>query len=183
MPSAQVHNCLIEAYLQCEDFNGALKHFRDVAHSGTADVVTYNTVLKALLTLGHTTEAKKLLVEMSQRGLPASRVTYHQLLNAEVCAGNQRGIWKVVDEMQLAGHVADAVTCSILAKCLKEGAHPWNIERVMNFVEELSDPVDEVLLASLVEGCVRMKRLDLVAKVIAQFKQADMKLTAPSYGS
>merc|ERR1719240_749234 len=85
--SAQVHNCLIEAYLQCEDFTGALKHFREVASSGTADVVTYNTVLKALLSLGHTTEAKKLLVEMSQRGLPATRVTYHQLLNAEVCTG------------------------------------------------------------------------------------------------
>merc|ERR1719310_840346 len=87
--SAQVHNCLIEAYLQCDDLSGALKHFRKVASAGTADVVTYNTVLKALLSLGQTAEAKELLSEMAVRGLPASRVTFHQMLNAEVNAGNQ----------------------------------------------------------------------------------------------
>jgi pentatricopeptide repeat protein len=185
MISPQVHNCLIDARLQCDDLNGALEHFRAIAASGTADVVTYNTVLKALLGLGRTKDAQKLLQEMAAKGLPASRVTFHELLNAEVSAGNQRGIWKVVDEMKAAGHAADAVTCSILCKCLKEGAHPWNIERVMNLVAELNEPIDEVLLASLVEGCVRTKRLDLVAKVLDQFKQADgcLKLSAPSYGS
>jgi pentatricopeptide repeat protein len=181
----QVHNCFIEACLQCDDLNGALEHFRKIAASGTADVVTYNTVLKALLHLGRSEEAQKLLREMATRGLPASRVTFHELLNSEVSAGNQRAIWKVVDEMKAAGHAPDAVTCSILAKCLKEGAHPWNIERVMNLVAELGGPIDEVLLSSVVEGCIRMKRLDLLAKVLEQFKKqdGDLKLSAPCYGS
>jgi pentatricopeptide repeat protein len=185
VPSAQVHNCLIEAYLQCEDLSGALKHFREVATAGTADVVTYNTVLKALLSSNQMAEAKKLLCEMSERGLPATRVTFHQLLNAEVSAGNQRGIWKVVDEMQAAGHGPDVVTCSILAKCLKDGAHPWHVERVMNLVAELPGPIDEVLLSSMVEACMRMRRMDVLSKLLTQCKddEKSLKLTAPSYGS
>merc|ERR1719262_1642071 len=165
--------------------SGALCHFREVASAGTADVVTYNTVLKALLSSNQMVEAKKLLREMSERGLPASRVTFHQLLNAEVNAGSQRGIWKVVDEMQAAGHAPDVVTCSILAKCLKDGAHPWNVERVMNLVAELPGPIDEVLLSSMVEACMRMRRVDVLSKLLSQCEDEEkgLKLTAPSYGS
>jgi len=181
----QVHNCLIEAYLQCEDLSGALKHFREVASAGNADVVAYNTVLKALLSLGRSAEAQKLLREMAAQGLPASRVTWHQLLNAEVCSGNQRGVWKLVDEMSAAGHSPDVITCSILAKCLKDGAHPWNVERVMNLVAELSGPIDEVLLSSMIEACVRMRRMDLLSKLLSRCKDEEsaLKLSAPSYGS
>merc|ERR1719393_47915 len=184
-PSAQVHNCLIESYIQCDDLSGALKHFREVAHSGTADVVTYDTVLKALLSLGQQAEAKKLLSEMAAQGLPASRVTFHQFLNAEVSAGNQRGIWKVVDGMVAAGHAPDVVTCSILAKCLKDGTHPWNVERVMNLVADLPGPIDEVLLSSMVEACMRMRRMDVLSKLLSQCKDDEnsLKLSAPSYGS
>merc|ERR1719321_1364432 len=185
VPSAQVHNCLIETYIQCEDLSGAVEHFRKVASAGTADVVTYNTVLKALLSLGQTTEAKKLLCEMAARGLPASRVTFHQMLNAEVNVGNQRGVWKVVDEMTAAGHAPDAVTCAILAKSLKDGAHPWNVERVMNLVAELPGPIDEVLLSSMVEATVRVRRVDVLSKLLSKCKDDDegLKLSAPSYGS
>jgi len=183
--SPQVHNCLIEAYIQCKDLSGALQHFKDVARTGTADIVTYNTVLKALLGLQRTEEAKQLLREMAKRGLPASRVTFHELLHAEVMAGNGRGMWQVVDDMRAAGHSADAVTCSILAKSLKDGAHPWNIERVMNLVAEIGGPVDDVLLSSVVEGCVRLRRMDLLSTVMARFQGAGsaLKLTATSYGS
>merc|ERR1719298_236872 len=113
-------------------------------------------------------EAKKLLSEMAASGLPASRITFHQMLNAEVNTGNQRRIWKVVDEMTAAGHAPDVVTCSILAKCLKDGAHPWNIERVINLVAELPGPVDEVLLSSMVEACVRIRRVDVLSKLLSQ---------------
>jgi pentatricopeptide repeat protein len=183
--SPQVHNCLIEAYIQCKDLSGALQHFKDVARTGTADIVTYNTVLKALLGLQRTEEAKQLLREMAKRGLPASRVTFHELLHAEVMAGNGRGMWQVVEDMRAAGHTADAVTCSILAKSLKDGAHPWNIERVMTLVAEIGGPVDDVLLSSVVEGCVRLRRMDLLSTVMARFQGAGsaLKLTATSYGS
>jgi pentatricopeptide repeat protein len=185
VPTAQVHNCLIETYMQCEDPSGALKHFHEVAEAGIADIVTYNTALKALLGLGKMAEAEKLLCQMSERGLPASRVTFHQLLNAEVNAGNQRRIWKMVDTMQSAGHTPCVVTCSILAKCLKDGAHPWNVERVMNLVAELPGPVDEVLLSSMIEACVRMRRMDVLSRLLSQWKENEnsLKLTAPSYGS
>merc|ERR1719262_984412 len=165
--------------------SGALCHFRALAQAGTADVVTYNTVLKALLVHGRSEEAQGLLSEMAECGLTASRVTFHELLNAEANNGNQRRMWKVVDEMRAAGHAADAVTCAILAKSLKDGAHPWNIERVMNLVAELPGQIDEVLLSSMVEACVRIRRMDVLSKLLSQCKEDEksLKLTAPSYGS
>jgi len=183
--NAQVHNCLIDAYLQCEDLSGALAHFQDVAHCGIADSVSYNTILNALLKKGYTEQAQQLLREMAARGVPASRVTFHELLHAKVVAGDAKSSWKLIDAMRAADLNPDSVTCSILVKILQRGASASSIERVMKLVAEVGGPVDEVLLSSVVEACVRMKRLDLLSEVMHHFEREGhaLQLTSPSYGS
>lgn len=182
---AQVHNCLIEAYIQCDNIPAALEHFWQSAHAGIADVVTYNTVLKVLLGLRRHDEVQKLLREMASRGLPASRVTFHELLHARVIADDRTGMWKLVDEMQAAGLEVDAVTCSILVKSLRNGASASSMERVMKLVAEVGGLVDEVLLSSVVEACVRTRRLDILSEVMRRFESEGrgLKLAAPGYGS
>jgi len=100
--NVQVHNCLIDAHLQCDDLSGALAHFQEVARSGIADIVSYNTVLNVLLRKGHVDQAQKLLREMAARGVPASKVTFHELLHAKVVAGDENSSWKLLDEMRAA---------------------------------------------------------------------------------
>jgi len=184
-PSPQIHNCLLDAYFQCKDLPGALKHFKEMSATGTADVVSYNTVLKALLGLGRTGEAQELLHKMAACGVPASRITFHELLHAKVLADDHRGMWQVLEDMRVAGHASDAVTCSILVKSLKNGAYPWAIERVMTVVAEIGGVVDEVLLSSVAEACIRIQRLDLLSDVMRRLEKDGraLALTAPGYGS
>lgn len=183
--NVQVHNCLIDAYLHCEDLSGALAHFQEVARAGIADIVSYNTVLNALLRKGYTEQTQQLLREMAARGVPASKVTFHELLHAKVVAGDEKSSWKLIDAMRAADLGPDSVTCSILVKILQRGACASSIERVMKLVAEVGGPVDEVLLSSVVEACVRMNRLDLLSDVMCCFEREGcaLQLTAPSYGS
>merc|ERR1719235_1253748 len=183
--NVQVHNCLIDAHLQCDDLSGALAHFQEVARSGIADIVSYNTVLNVLLRKGYTEQAQQLLREMGARGVPASKVTFHELLHAKVVEGDENSSWQLIDAVRAADLSPDSVTCSILVKILQRGASPSSIERVMQLVAEVGGPVDEVLLSSVVEACVRMNRLDLLSDVMCHFEREGcaLQLTAPSYDS
>jgi len=55
----------------------------------------------------------------------------------------------------------------------------------MNLVAELPGPIDEVLLSSMVEACVRIRRVDVLSKLLSQCKAEGkgLQLSAPSYGS
>merc|ERR1719235_515802 len=183
--NVQVHNCLIDAHLQCDDLSGALAHFQEVARSGIADIVSYNTVLNVLLRKGYTEQAQQLLREMGARGVPASKVTFHELLHAKVVEGDEKSSWQLIEAMRAADLPPDSVTCSILVKILQRGACASSIERVMKLVAEVGGPVDEVLLSSVVEACSRMWRLDLLSKVLGHFEKEgiELQLSAPSYGS
>ena len=80
-------------------------------HSNFIDVVSYNTILKAHLALGHFQEARSLLQEMTACGLPAYKVTYNELLNALVIAKDRPEpglcpmIWKPQGLHQILPHV------------------------------------------------------------------------------
>merc|ERR1719158_1833575 len=82
--SPLIYNCLLDACIQCRDMKSAEEYFAQMKQLDYADVVSYNTLLKAYLQQHRSEEAQNLLQEMSQRGLPANRVTYNELLNAKV---------------------------------------------------------------------------------------------------
>merc|ERR1719243_345113 len=80
--SPLIYNCLLDASIQCGDLEGAEAHFAQMKQLDYADVVSYNTMLKAHLHAGRSDAAHQILHEMSERGLPANKVTYNELLNA-----------------------------------------------------------------------------------------------------
>merc|ERR550537_1579108 len=55
----------------------------------------------------------------------------------------------------------------------------------MNLVSELPGSIDEVLLSSMVEACVRISRVDVLSKLLSHCnaEEKSLNLTAPSYGS
>jgi pentatricopeptide repeat protein len=84
--SPLIYNCLLDACVQCGDMKGAEEYFGQMKQLSCADVVSYNTLLKSYLHQNRSEDAQRLLQEMSDRGLPANRVTYNELLNAKVAA-------------------------------------------------------------------------------------------------
>merc|ERR1719399_1192022 len=79
-------------------------------------------------------------------------------------------VWSIVAEMQEAGVKPNRVTCSILLKCLDADSEDQNIERTMDLVSDMDEPMDEVLLSSVVEACVRIRKPELLSTKLEQFK-------------
>merc|ERR1719310_1652841 len=180
-----IYNCLLDACVQCNDLSGTLEHFETMKTMDFVDVVSYNTVLKAYLGLNKFEEAQGLLREMASRGLPANKVTYNELLHARVLAKDRRGMWALIEEMKRAGVKANAVTCSILLKSLTEHSHASDAEKVMDLVLQTEEQMDEVLFSSVIEACIRLRRLDLLSSMMQKFEKCghNLSLTAPTYGS
>merc|ERR1740133_239710 len=150
-----IYNCYLDACVQCGDLEGAKTHFQEMKKLNYADVVGYNTILKAYLTKGCTQEAHALVKEMTARGLQANKVTYNELLHAKVLAQDRRGLWSVLEEMSEAGVKANSVTCSILLKSLTAYSKPAEVEKVIRVIDDVEETIDEVLFSSVIEACIR----------------------------
>jgi len=142
-------------------------------------------MLKSHLSQGRTEPAMALLKEMTSRGLPANRVTYNELLHAKVMAKDRNGVWKVIDEMHVAGVPANSVTCSILLKSLSVQSNWEDVKRITDLIDEVDEAIDEVLFASVIEACIRIRQLDLLSDLMRRYRQkkATINLSAPTYGS
>merc|ERR1719160_261376 len=180
-----IYNCYLDACVQCGDLEGAKAHFEEMKGLNFVDVVGYNTVLKAYLSRGCMQDAHNLLKEMSARGLPANKVTFNELLHAKVLAKDRRGLWSLVEEMRTAGVRANSVTCSILLKSLSVNSPPGDVEKVIRLIDEVEEAIDEVLFSSVIEACIRIKKLDVLSDLMRRYRQKGgfVNLTAPTYGS
>jgi pentatricopeptide repeat protein len=141
--------------------------------------------MKGYIAAGQEGEAKDLLTEISEKGMVATRASFHGLLNARVNARDARGAWKLVEEMQATGIRPNAVSCSILLKGRLNSLA--DVSRVLALIDTMDEPIDEVLFLSVVEACIRTGRLDLLSrqteKIFNQDGGSSICLTAPTFGS
>merc|ERR1719450_1590853 len=101
---------------------------------------------------------------MQTLGLQPNSVTFNELINVMVAARCSReDVWQVVAEMKKAGIKTNHVTCSILLKCLNARSPERDVKQTMALVETMEEPMDEILLSSVMEACVRIGKPDLLA--------------------
>merc|ERR1719201_2654538 len=103
-----------------------------------------------------------------------------------VSAHDRRGIWQVIDQMTKAGVPPSSITLSILLKAVAERSEPADVQRTMGLLMSLEGSMDEVLLSSAIEACIRVKRLGLLSDLIRRYRSLPGglgSLSAPSYGS
>lgn len=181
----QVYNCFLDACVQCNDIDASLLLFEEMKQLGFVDVVSYNTLLKGYLAAGRMTDARELVQEMSSRGLSANKVTYNELLNAKVAARDRVGMWRIVDEMLSAGLKANLITCSILLKSLTQHSAESDLARVLKLINSVEEPIDEVLFSSIIEACIRIKKLETLSDFIEHYKTKGLfkNISAPVYGA
>merc|ERR1719316_2323280 len=174
---------MVEACIECKDMKVAQEMFLEAKKLGVADATVYNTMMKGFIANGLESTAKTLLGELSDKGMVATRSSFHGLLNARVNAKDMKGAWKLVEDMQAAGIQPNAVTCSILMKGKLNSLA--DVSRVLALIDSMDQPMDEVLFPSVVEACIKSGRLDMLSRQTEKFlKQgASATLTAPTYGS
>jgi len=180
-----MYNCLLDACVQCGDLDTALKHFEEMKRLEVVDVVSSNTLMKAYLQRGEIRKARGLMSDMNELGIQANKVTYNELLSALVSIKDRRGMWQLLSEMKKNGVTPNSVSCSIILKSLNSNSHPTDIDRAMELMEEIEDEMDEVLFSSVIEACIRIKRLDVLSSRLQRYaaKGGLAGLSAPTYGS
>lgn len=159
-----VYNAVLEACVHCRKFDAAETWMKKSKEAGMVDVVSYNTLIKAQLLNGNLSKARKLIDEMKQADLQPNRVTYNELINSIIVAGGRKeDMWEIVREMKEAGIQPNQVTCSILLKNLNAQSSEADVSLTMDIMNTMDDQMDEVLLSSVVEACVRIGKPDLLS--------------------
>jgi len=182
--NAVVYNTVLDACVECRDLKAAEAWMAETKNVGLIDVVSYNTLIKAHLQSENFTKARALVEEMRKEGLQPNRITFNELVNGLVMKGSsaQRAeIWSLVREMKAAGVKPNQVTCSILLKSLNAHSKEGDILETMDLISAMDEPMDEVLLSSVVEACVRIGKPDLLSQKLKQLHNADKMCVSGSH--
>merc|ERR1719247_3132017 len=111
--------------------------------------------------------------DLRKAGLEPNRVTFNELINALVTKGGEsrrKQMRDIVDEMNAAGVKPNQVTISILLKNLNSYSCQKDVMNTMDLITTMDEPMDEVLLSSVVEACVRIGKPDLLASKLKQLQ-------------
>merc|ERR1719409_2641459 len=81
-------------------------------------------------------------------------------------------MWDMIDEMSAADVKPNQVTISILLKSLNYNSQHADILKTMNLINTMDEPMDEVLLSSVVEACVRIGKPDLLESQLKQLQDS-----------
>mmetsp|Transcript_64432 Transcript_64432/g.155811 ORF Transcript_64432/g.155811 Transcript_64432/m.155811 type:complete len:1019 (-) Transcript_64432:83-3139(-) len=162
-----LYNALLDACIDCNENEAAEQIMAEAIAANMADVVTYNTIIKKHLQRGHIQSARGVIEVMRSAGgdLSPNTVTFNELLDAAIRNdGRGEGVWVILEEMKACGLSPTTVTCSILLKSVQQHSGAADVERVLAYVDALADGMDEVLLSSVCEACIRAGRADILRK-------------------
>eukprot|EP00928_Gymnodinium_smaydae_P048804 TRINITY_DN32682_c0_g1_i1.p1 TRINITY_DN32682_c0_g1~~TRINITY_DN32682_c0_g1_i1.p1 ORF type:complete len:669 (+),score=174.10 TRINITY_DN32682_c0_g1_i1:91-2097(+) len=163
------YNAYLEDRIRGGDKEAATRAFQEAKEAGLADTTTFNTMMKVDLQRGELERARKIVTDMRACGLSPNCTTFNELLNLAVSKG-EHAVWPLFDEMVAAKVKPNHITCSILLKCTK--TNPQHLDRVLSMVDVADDHVDDVLLGSMVEACVRAGRPDVLRRVLQRRRSA-----------
>jgi pentatricopeptide repeat protein len=183
--STLLYNNMLEACVECGELEKALTYLEAARTAKVADVCSYNILMKGHLAAGKETDATKLFAELVRQGFTATHSSYHALMNARVTVGDANGAWKLVQDMKAAGVLPNSVTCSILMKLYVKKVTPTEINKIFTLIDQMREPIDEVLFGLVAEACIRTGQLDRLSRHITRssFGSNDVPLSAPTYGS
>jgi len=170
-----IYNTVLDACVECRDLKAAESWMEGMKKDGMTDVVSFNTLIKAHLQMGNFDKARGLITEMKKEGLQPNRVTFNELVNAIVSKGGNgrlKQMWDIIDEMTAADVKPNQVTISILLKNLNSYSGNAEISKTMELINTMDEPMDEVLLSSVVEACVRIGKPDLLETQLKRLKDS-----------
>jgi len=184
-----LHNAVLDICVEQGDLEASERWMKTLGDKGMADVVTYNTLIKVHLNQHQFKRARSVIEQMRKAGFQPNLVTFNGIVDATLTAskGNMSEAWCILDEMEACGLKPNHITCSILLKSVQHSSNHSDVEWTIKVVNSIED-IDEILLSSVVEACVRVGRGDLLAGVLRRQRgktgsgRVDVK-GAHTYGS
>jgi len=168
-----LYNTALDACVECRDLKKAEQLMQRMEAAKVADAVSFNTLIKAYLRAEGYDKARSLMAKMAGIGCAPNHVTYNEMINSLVRSEKESRramVWDVVDEMKQAGVQPNRITCSILLKSLKAKSPQVDVTRTMDLTSSMVEPMDEVLLSSVVEACVRIGKPSLLTQKLEELQ-------------
>jgi pentatricopeptide repeat protein len=159
--TACLHNTLLDIYVDAGELAFAEGVMMKATKAGLADVVTYNTMIKAHLRNGDIRRARSSVETMRSVGLTPNCITFNELIDAAF-KNDPTAVWGLIDEMQACGLKPNQVTCSILLKHVHRHSTAADVHRTLSMLNSMSEGIDEVLLSSICEACIRSGQQELL---------------------
>lgn len=181
-------NAMLDACVERDELKKAEGLMGRMQASGLQDAVSYNTLIKAFLRREQYDRVRSLMDQMRKAGFAPNGVTYNELIHAMARSEDphrRSTIWKVVEEMRNAGVEPNRITYSILLKNLGPRTPHSEVSAMMRLMDNLREPMDEVLSCSIIEACVRVGKPHLVTqKLTLLHGKGDMPTTTShTFGS
>jgi len=169
--TASLYNALLDACIDAQELDAAERTMAEALAAGMADVVTYNTIIKKHLQRGDFQRARAAIETMRAAGgsLTPNSVTFNELIDATVKTSSE-GAWLLIKEMKASGVQPNSVTCSILLKSIQPSSDAQQVERVMAIVDDMDGAMDEVLLSSVCEACIRAGWADVLRRQLKRHR-------------
>jgi len=178
-----LYNAVLDACVECKDLRRAEAWMETIKSNSLANKVSYNTMIKAHLRFEQFDKARALMEEMRLAGHAPNQVTYNEFVNAIAHRHGgprhqQRGeaprpeLWSLIAEMQDAGVPPNRITCSILLGSLGKDSSESDVSRMMKLLNGMEEPMDEVLLSSSAEACIRVGRPELIGQMVQKLREA-----------
>lgn len=171
-----IYNTVLDACVECRDMSAAESWMSQMKEVGMVDVVSFNTLIKAHLMKQNFTRARGVIDQMKSQGVQPNRVTFNELINAMVTKGGEAErsrIWDTIAEMKATEVKPNQVTCSILLKSLNGRSRHNDVMKTMDLLNAMDEAMDEVLLSSVVEACVRIGKPELLASKLRQLEDGN----------
>jgi pentatricopeptide repeat protein len=180
-----MYNTVLDACVECKDLKAAEAWMEGMKKAGMTDVVSFNTLIKAHLQSGSFDRARSLMRVMTSEGMKPNQVTFNEILNAMAGNGARKQMWSIIEEMQVAEVKPNQVTISILLKCLNSYSSQTEVNKSFDLIKSMEESMDEVLLSSVVEACVRIGKPALLESQLKQLQDcAPVTINgAHTYGS
>jgi len=175
--------------VECRDLKAAESWMETMKQEGMPDVVSFNTLIKAHLQHSNFFKARFLMEDMRKQDLQPNRVTFNEIINAMVTKGGEgrrKAMWDMVEEMKKADVMPNQVTISILLKSLNYYSAEADVVKTLDLMKVMEEPMDEVLLSSVVEACVRVGKPELLEAQLKQLQESSTPVVingSHTYGS
>jgi pentatricopeptide repeat protein len=181
-----VLNAFLDVCATCNDMRAAERVLAQAQGDQTADVSTYNIIMKGYLRIGEMARARAVMESMRGKGLSPNVFTFNALIDATL-ENNREDAWALLHEMKVHGVQPNQVTCSTLLKSIEHSsrATDHDIERILAIMGSVSGGMDEMLISSVCDACIRADRADLLRAQLRKLGSlSDVKMTgAHTFGS
>jgi pentatricopeptide repeat protein len=164
-------NALLDVCIESGHVQAAELIMKEAKGAGLADVITYNTMIKAQLQNGDTKRARATIETMRTAGLEPNVVTFNELIDETLKQHNRHGAWDIIEEMKACAVHPNQVTCSILLKSIQKSSRSSDLERTLAIMDTLECEMDEVLLSSVCEACIRSNRPGLLLQQLKHYRE------------